>query len=223
MNKSKFHKLSFDVYPDLKSEIAYEYSSGVIQTYIAPGVFSDFTSAGEYLTPIIHEEGWKISKTIDAIELDKGTLGKKLREIENEKFLFEVTRVPIEIISYHDQCLISLNSIDPPSIIIDAVSRFDSQKMLFTLFSEDADQYANGVSPNGEEFLPIWHSALEAEKWRIAFQGYTTSKILAHQYHQKIRPELNRLSMLVAINASAECLLTVHPDAIFELNRSRFN
>ena len=124
---------------------------------------------GEQLRAYVEEDGWvafdvlfrRTIKVDDFIGCAEESL---VREAEEFGVCVSNFRVDRELICNGD---------DEPTELEDILQRFNGRVFSMT----NSEQYANGVSPNGETFVPVWGSAEDALQWQEQWPGFTLKEI----------------------------------------------
>ncbi len=206
----KFHRISFDSYPALNTELADEFSSAVVDAYISP--INDFglTKNIEIVTNMIREEGWVVDSVICSSQIDEENLEEISAEVIQKGNAYYVNRVQVERMWLSGVVAVS----KPSHELSDFLRSFSRTGVAFSLYSYTENQYANGVSPNGEEFLPLWTSEESARQWTSHFPSYVPKALSFLRYKEWIYPELVKNEMIIAIGTTADCLFTAHPRVV---------
>lgn len=83
--------------------------------------------------------------------------------------------------------------------------------LIYSLYSEKHDQYANGIAPSGAEFLPLWSSKKAIANWMLDYPTYQITEIDLKTVKSLILPELNSETMSIAMGCGDDELILVHP------------
>lgn len=110
----------------------------------------------------------------------------------------------------YDREFISIHDVDRGWTAKEIVASAAALKrQAFSLYSEADSQWANGVSPSGNEFVPIWNSADTVKSWLASWRGYEL-RSLAPGKLCDITFEADVRSMLVGLGVG-DSLITCHP------------
>ena len=80
-----------------------------------------------------------------------------------------------------------------------------------SFFQADGKHYANGVSPNGDEFLPLWVSQTFAGDWIPDFPGYAETHVSTKEIGEWLLSAVNANDMLIGAGIAEKTIVTLHP------------
>src|SRR5262245_43316391 len=87
----------------------------------------------------------------------------------------------------------------------------------FSLYSDTHGQWANGVSPDGDEFLPLWLDRESGAEWIAQWPSYEVRDLEPSHLTETFLTGINEAKMWAAISLEADRLVTVHSIAIRDL------
>lgn len=209
----EFIKLSFETYPSLHGEWKDHYSCAVVEVIISP--FKDFGLEvnSQIASQLLTEEGWTVVERISSTAVTHDELRELAEEVLQNGYAFMVNRVETVQMFLSD-----IVETPPSSKVLKKLSEvFLGAGELYSLYSEEEGQFANGVTPNGEEFLPIWSSKKLSRLWITHYESYSPRSISLSLYKEWIFPELMRCDMLLAVGCSDSHIATVHPKVLLDL------
>jgi hypothetical protein len=86
-----------------------------------------------------------------------------------------------------------------------------------SLYSQRDSQWANGISPDGDEFFPIWTDENAPRAWQHGWPGYEVTRLTPDTGLDELLTEINAADMWVAIQVGPSALMTTHPIGLREL------
>jgi uncharacterized protein DUF2750 len=210
MNNTNFYKLSLDVYPSLESDLADKYSCAIIDAYVSPTNNLNLQKTIENVTDIVFDEGWIVASVICSEEVSEADVMGRSREIYQNGYSFSVNRIKTEWIWLWEQTA----STKVSNEIRKFLDISNQKGEIFTLYSEKHKQYANGVTHNGDEFIPFWISGELARNWMPHYDSYEPCRFSVLKYTEWMFPKLIQNQMLIAVGTGDDFVITAHPKII---------
>ncbi len=199
----KLQKVTFDAFPGNDADLANVYSAAIIHAYFQEEKklikFADIVKA-------IEEEGWIVSAILETLDSDGNE--QIWDDIGHWNYSLWFERVKIEIISPNDIDIASISPLKESQLFR---TQFYENDNIFTLYSDTHNQCANGVSPNGEEFIPLWTSENNALSWQGDYPEYRLYPITKNKFIDWLLPNVEESSMMIAYGTGADYLITGHP------------
>lgn len=156
----------------------------------------------------LRSEGWLIAAELtDWSQQPSGSDGFVDQALV-DGFVARIHRVEMEHVLLFSDSKKSTSMTEQLSGFIEKVEKTG---LLFSLYSDKHDQYANGVSPLGEDFLPLWSSKEAIENWMPDYPTYQITEIDLNTVTNLILPELQSKTMVVAMGCGDDELILVHP------------
>ncbi len=205
---STLNKITYDVFPQLNSKLFGKFSCAIMHVYTRTARDLAFD---KIIEETVVTEGWEIVSVIHETHIHEKNNRDIAKEVNRHGVVIHFERVAIEQIFLGDS-----NGKEDGIIIPNELKHFLQnievhEYMLHSLYSDAHGQYANGISPNGEKFLPMWTSEKRATNWMCDFPEYFPVSISAENYEQSMAKALLESNMLIAVEASKSQLVTAHP------------
>lgn len=205
--RSVWHR-AFDCFPDFDGELADSYSYAAISVWIS---VEDEVAPAEHYDEIIAElksAGWVVASELTEWSQEPSGSNEFVDQVLLDGFVARIHRVEIEhVLLFSD----SKKSTSMTKQLSGFVEKVEETGLLFSLFSDKHDQYANGVSPLGNDFLPLWCSKEAIENWMPDYPTYQIREIDLNTVANVILPKLQTKSIDAAIGCSDDELILVHP------------
>jgi hypothetical protein len=137
----------------------------------------------EQLAPHLVIDSWVGGKILDEGIVSRASHASNLSRLERfitaiaNGFAAQVSLIEREIVALDETTTAS-----PPAEVASwnayrACLERGRADGFFSLYHEVDEQYANGVTPEGNDFLPLWSSAAEAEAWSIRWPGSVVIRV----------------------------------------------
>jgi hypothetical protein len=192
----------------LDGEQADSYSSAAISVWIS---VEDQVAPTEHSDEIISElrsEGWVIASELTDWSQQPSGSNEFVDQALLDGFVARIHRVETEhILLFSD----SKKSISMTEQLSGFIKNVEETGMLFSLYSNEHNQYANGVSPLGGDFLPLWSSKEAIENWISDYPTYQITEIDLNTVRTLILPKLQSETMTAAMGCGDDELILVHP------------
>ncbi len=156
----------------------------------------------------LRSEGWVIASELTDWSKEPSDSNEFVDQALLDGFVARVHRVETEHVLLFADSKASTSMTEQLSGFIEKVN---GTGLLYSLYSEKHDQYANGVAPSGAEFLPLWSSKDAIANWMIDYPTYQITEIDLNTVKNLILPELNSEMMSVAMGRGDDELILVHP------------
>lgn len=199
-----------DAYPKISSPFFSEYVGAVVGIWVRADRVGTERQLVETIADTLAAAGW-VCASIEASEIVSGTSYSS--KPEGRDLFEECLRRGISI-HFHRRRREVFGGRGP-------LAHFDralyerAVKTLgddggFSLYSAKDEQWANGVTPDGDDFLPIWLSATDARKWIPAWPGYGVDKLDVDEMVESFLDQVNHAKMWVALGIDPRTLITTH-------------
>ncbi len=207
-----FARFILETYPSLNGKQIDGYSCAVVKAYISPE--KNLGTEGNLweISDQLFDEGWVVARVIDSTEIMEHDIGELASEVVANGYAFDVNRVVVERV-YRVEKVHEISSLTEINNFVNAITTANE---MYSLFSKQANQFANGVTPNGEEFLPLWSSKNLVKNWTKDFLAYELEPISLVRFREAIAEELNVSSMMIGVGSVEDQMLMVHPKLILD-------
>lgn len=207
-----FARFILDTYPSLNGKQIDGYSCAVVKAYIAPE--KNLGTEGNLweISDQLFDEGWVVASIIDSTEIMENDIGELASEVVANGYAFDVNRVVVERV-YRAEKLHEISSLTEITNFINAISTANE---MYSLFSRKDNQFANGLTPNGEEFLPLWASKNLVKNWTTDFLDYELETISLARFREAVAEQMNVSSMMIGVGSVEDQMLMVHPKLILD-------
>ena len=164
--------LVLDCYPKIDSRFFERFAGGAAGCWVRKDICVAGQSAEALATDRLSEEGWAVVRSLLCEEVSAATYVTKVQGRE----YFEQAQIDGFVVNFHVVRRESVGEDDSPQsnvaqLLANAVYGVNLNGGV-SLFSVQDRQWANGVTPDGNEFLPIWLAADDALRWRESWPGY---------------------------------------------------
>jgi hypothetical protein len=201
-----------DAYPETNSLDFDSYIGAMVGSWICNDLFETQDDLLEVIAKKLKNINWNISQII---QVEKVT-SNSYKEEDSGKSFYEQALVDGFVANFNriereEMCAGDKdnNQILYKSAYNEFINHIGSG--LFSLYSDDDDQWANGVTPNGDDFLPLWKSKTEIEFWEKYWPGYYPQEISVKHLYNDLLDEVSKHDMWVAIGIDSIFLYTMHP------------
>ena len=207
--------LILEAFPDLSADIAAQYVMAIAGCWVA---IDEAESAYAAARRGVESVGWTVVKVLEnevTTAQDYEVTGKNLEYFEQAQVDGEVYRfhtVPRELICPGD----ALPALARESMLADHSRFLNGTRASGRVWSLiQGDQWVNGVSPNGNEFLPMWPTEAGAKRWASYSEGAVTCSITLGELRDDLLLAVERSELLVALPTSVgDALWTHHPASL---------
>jgi hypothetical protein len=161
-------------------------------------------------------DSWTLGSILSEEQVTRATYGSKLEG--RERYLQAAASGFATHGHVREREVITLGDDDEPGEDVATLARYlgflraVKAGGIYSLSHEAESQWANGVTPDGDDFLPIWATGKEAEEWSPQFDGARLHHVGAEDllgddgFLQKIAGSRMRIGMGVD-----QCLVMTHP------------
>jgi len=159
------------------------------------------------------EGSWVVSSVVEhqivderCYQADTNGGGEFFRQCLIDGFVANIHRYPREVVSIDDNG--GETQLDLPRI---AAALNDHGCV--SLYSTSDKQWANGVTPEGADFVPLWVGSEPPLQWHDYWPGYESHKVTADEV-VAILPSFQTIDCWVGLGTSLSSLVMVHPLAL---------
>lgn len=189
------------------------FSSAAISVWIRSADEPISAEHAEGIISKLSSEGWVIASELTEWSKEPADSNEFVDQALLDGFVARVHRVETEhVLLFSD----SKESASTKKQLSDFVEKVRETGLLFSLYSQKHDQYANGVSPAGGDFLPLWSTKEEIENWMPDYPTYQITEIDLNTAKNWILPELQSQTMSVAMGCNDDELILVHPQLFIQ-------
>lgn len=208
------HYLILDAYPTPNGELIEQYFGAYVGCWVKPSLANTIEQAYSHAKEELEQNTeWRVVGLEEHCKVDDKTY------LSPEKPGYQ----------YYQQCLIDgfvacihtcphevIQTLDEPDgfqMTIMQAAQYLAQEGATTLYSEAQNQWANGVSPNGENFVPIWPGAEPPKHYFKDWVDYSIDEQpIDHLLSNLV--EIHKIEHCVGLGTNMGTLTTVHPLAL---------
>ena len=201
-----------EAYPKFESEEFSVYCSAAIGCWVRKDLVDSLERLEQFIgDKILEESPWCPTHFVEVRVLSaEEEQGHELFEQALvDGFAARVHRVEKEVIQ--PNCVPDDVPFDETWDLYDDFVRRLSRDGGVSFLRADLKQYANGVSPNGGEFLPLWVSRTYAREWLPDFPGHEEEKLSAGELCEWLLPAVDAEDMLIGAGIAEKTIVTLHP------------
>jgi len=215
MSKSAQY-LILDAYPDPKNEDLQQFLGATIGCWIRMDLCG-LDDAGLAIAKERLQGFWIVAGEVDQHIVSEKSYGtdenggrELFRQSLNDGFVANIHRYPRETISLDDDN--SGSSIEKLLNISRLAARLNGQGCV-SLYSPLDEQWANGVTPEGADFIPLWAGSEPPLRWLDFWPNYEPYPVKADEL-VTLLPSFQSVNSWVGVETSHSSLVTVHPLAL---------
>ena len=210
------HHVVADVYPEETSPHFTGAVGAAASCWVRPDTIADSLEAT--VAAKIASDGWRVVELLQQGRVTPQTYADK----PQEKRLLEQCLRDGFAADFHVRRreVIARTEAAAAEFTVDELRRFIAslrQGQAFSLLSDADGQWANGVTPDGDAFLPLWSTAAWASRWIEHWPGYRTSPIESAELRESFLETIHRSEMWVGAGVREDSLVTVHAIAVRDL------
>jgi hypothetical protein len=203
-----------DVYPHLEGPHFASYVGAVAGCWIRRDLVDEGGAPG-LVRDRLATEGWTVARTIstEMVSPASYTTASEARD------RFEQASIDGFVAQFHRRRREVILSAEHDDELDDDLSEVAAYRLFirrirergpFSLFSAGADQWAHGVSPDGDDFLPIWVDAEAIRPWTHGWPGYEVRPLSDWASLSEVLQAIGRRQMWAAIEVGPNALMTTH-------------
>jgi len=214
MPKDKVYYIVVDVYPT-RSNPHYK---GVAAAAIGCWVSNDIAKSKVEALTLVKEKlkiEWLISGIITQEVLNQADYEQRDDEGKahflqalQDGFVAHVHNLKREFIG------IGKGVVPPDLPKIEDLAKMMIKSGCYSFSSEQDGQWSNGVSPEGQDFFPVWVTNKAAKIFLKSWPNYKLTSIVHRDLTDVILPRLNQAFYLIAIEIGTYWLATFHPSSL---------
>jgi len=206
------HYLILDAYPDPRNKEAQQFLGATIGCWLK----MDFATSEEDAEAIARDKLkglWVVSDVVDYQIVDENCYQADnndgidfFRQCLVDGFVANIHHYPRETVSVgnsHDET--QLNLLQTAALLND--------QGCVSLYSTLDKQWANGVTPEGVDFIPLWVGSDPPSPWLDYWPDYESYKITANELIALL-PSFQTIDCWVGLGTSFSSLVMVHPLAL---------
>jgi len=201
-----------DCYPTVGSEAFGDYAGGVAGCWMRSDVCAGGAMAEAFARKRLSAAGWTVARVILRERVSAETYASKAEERE---LLEDALRDGyFADIDAWERKVIGKGHLDNEEIAeaAKATARRFFKRGGVSLFSKEDRQWANGVSAECDEFVPLWVTEESARAWLEHWPGYHCRHLTAkHLGHSSFLGEIDEAYMWVGLGITDSLLTMCHP------------
>ncbi len=203
-----------DVYPHATRADRKEYAGAVAGCWVCPSLLQE-TDLEQFVMRKLLDYGWvpcevMSTEILSGFEHAEGTEARQFADqAKLDGFVCHLHRVKRESV-----CLAEEEpEVDDVGGAVAAALEAARLGSLAGLYSSEEGQWANGVTPEGNEFFPVFLTGTIAERWVLRWPGYSARPISRQDLigEDGILQEIHEEPMWVALLAGERVLMMHHP------------
>lgn len=207
------HYTILDTYPCIESPHFEDYGGAVVGCWVTPKSIQSEDDLDRLIEEKLAEEGWEVSEKISSelVTTEDYRIKKDGREFFDQAlvddFAANIHRWPREVMLLGDKEEEGVCSTVSYLQFLEAIRSNGA----VSLSSNEDRQWANGVSPNGGDFLPLWRSAAELDPWREFWPDHEIEALPVEQLGAGgflAAVHDHEMSITICIG---QCLVLTHP------------
>ena len=204
--------LVFDCYPKVGSDFFVEFASGGAVCWIRPDVCRDGNSLEAEVRTRLSDEGWSIAQlwcytdvSLESYEAEDTASRGFYEQALIDGFVCHFHVLPREVISK-----VGTELADHARSLILAAHKV-SRDGGVSLRSKENQQWANGVTENGNDFLPLWPTVAEATSWLEDWPGYEPQILSAFDLSSHFLDRVRLANMSIGLGIEDSVISMCHP------------
>lgn len=198
-----------DCFPRTGSASFGEFAGGAVGCWVCSNYYD--VEVDVIIERELSSEGWNIARILSREEVSDETYAKK----SDGREFFEQAKVDGFVAQFHlrkrETIVVSggepEHRADELTEFVDVVRSGGG----ISLYSDAARQFANGVTPDGDEFLPLWLTKDEASTWLRHWPGYELRVVTAMQLASDFLDRLVEVDMWIGLGVGKSELIMAHP------------
>lgn len=214
MKSKNAYYLVVDVFPKLWTHKFYKYAGAVVGCWIRHDIAKDENESLAFVAKKLLLSSWEIGRIISTETVNAQTYRNNKDGIEFfrqaliDGFVFHFHMVEREVVE------IGSSQIRQTQKQWKGVYESFIEEIggcIYSLSSIEDKQWANGASPNGADFFPVWSNQDAVKKWEEYWPGYEIEKIDSQEFLEYFLNEIYNSDMFLAIGVLEKLLITCHP------------
>ncbi len=201
-----------DCYPESGTDAFREFAGAAVGCWLR----TDFGDDGAKVDTVVREKllaaGWRVARTLECEDVTADTYAQRAEARE----YFEQARLDGFVANFHVTARESVDAThvdarDVATALTNAAERI-AQNGALSLYSSVAAQWANGVTPTGDEFVPLWLSEADASRWLEHWAGYDLRRLTPDALRAPgLLGKANDAEMWIGMGITEARLVTCHP------------
>ncbi len=202
-----------DVCPVLESNAFREYAGATVGCWVR----NDLVKSEDEIQRIIEKNLSDTSWCISRILLTEIVSSETYKDKQEGREMFEQALTDEFVANFHlrRREIIDIDNNNLRNVFIVECYKGFVNKLKrdggYSLYSNNDRQWANGVSPDGDEFFPIWTNKNEIKRWLEYWPEYEIRKLDTKELCDSLLTDINECEMWVALGLSENILVTSHP------------
>lgn len=202
--------LVVDCYPTTEANGFRDFIGATVGCWVKPDVCAEWASVEDYARDKLHAAGWNVSRMLTCEEVSSETYANR----SDGREYFEQAQLDGFVANLHVRARESIGgngdiSDDIPESLLRVADKM-ARDGAFSLLGGQVRQWANGVTPAGDEFVPLWASAEQVVGWLEAWPNYETKHISAKELCSGFLEQVDAAGMWIALGTGENVLTTCH-------------
>ncbi|MBI5534805.1 MAG: hypothetical protein HY898_18915 [Deltaproteobacteria bacterium] len=203
--------LVMDCYPMTDSGVFRDFAGAMVGCWVRSDVCGAHEHTEAFARRRVSAAGWRVVSTLVYEEVSSNTYVDK----SDGREFFEQAEIDGFVAHFHVRAREFIGELgDTGDDVSESLVRAADSIAIgggFSLFCERDGQWANGVTPQGDEFLPFWISAEDAAEWIEFWPDYEVRGLTADELlTSDLLGRINAAEMWVAVGIGKRGLLTCH-------------
>ena len=215
-----------DVYPDIGSEHFVNYAGAIAGCWVRDDTARAKGGLASIVEEMIVAAGWKIARTLSTERVSRASYDDDSEDVRIGRARFEQALT--------DGFVVQFNTRRRELILPASPEQGDDEEILavaaheqfvqavrsagaVSLYSQPDGQWANGVSPDGDEFFPIWIQEASTRAWLHGWPDYEVVALDRDSAIDDMLTAINEADMWAGIEVGRNVLMTTHPILLRDL------
>jgi hypothetical protein len=213
--------LVLDCYPKVGSDAFERFAGATVGCWVRADVCPAGLSADAFAREKLSHQGWSVVSTLVSEEVSSVTYADKIEGREH----FEQAQLDGFVAHFYVRPRESIGEggCRESSLAgaLGSAGHEISHNGGVSLFSAQDRQWANGVTPDGDEFLPLWVTTDDAVGWLEFWPGYEPRAVTPEDLRSSgLLERVDAAGMWIALGVGRSLLTTCHSGWIMELVRT---
>ena len=202
-----------EVYPSVNSHDFTNFAGAAAGCWVSTKTVNDVRDVEDLVKDSLSEKDWCVSKVISLEVVTAGNYSQKKEgkdffdQALGDGFVIHLDRAAREVVSRDSGPKSKCLTVEEYKIYLRQVQTGGA----FSLFSVKDDQWAVGVTPQGNDFMPLWRNQNEILGWSQFWPDYEARSLTVDDLcGGKLLKTLDEELAWVAIGVE-DCLVTMHP------------
>lgn len=202
-----------DAFPNKQHVKFSETAGAIIGCWVKKDIVSNEKMMPALLEKELKTQNWQIGKILSTEIVTNQTYKRKKNGVE----YFEQSLIDGMVFHFHlrrREIIRIENNVPTGTQLIDDYNHYIKKIIhqgVFSLYSTIDNQWSNGVSPDGDDFFPLWSDKSSASFWKEHWINYYPEQIDINNLYAEYLPKIYLSEMWVALGLQQDILVTFHP------------